>query len=142
MKIKDRERSGNIRISKRCAFKISWPDVCTIVAQEIEEILGIYMQCKPYKEANYYWNIEFVDKRLTLSNLHQLLQTVQATPEDLEDSLPNKDVVDVPDIGMVLSKKLLSRYLNCTWERTLITTDSLWLVGVKKNTNLEDGGSL
>lgn len=37
---------------------------------------------------------------------------------------------DVGYTGMALAEKLLSRRLGLTWEHSLITEDSLWLIGI------------
>ena len=132
-----------MNLDKRCCIRISWPDICEMISQEIEDILGICMPCKFYKEENLYWDIGFVDDRLPLSKLFQLLQTVGATRDDWMRSLPSEVGTDVADIGMALSERLLSRHIKYTWEHSLITANSLWLVGVHEKPHEDyDGGAL
>ena len=116
-------------ISKKCAVKLSWPKVCNIVSEEIEDILGIHVQCKIIISEVTYWDVTFIGYRLPSLKLFQLAQAIQATPEDLEDTQPAGDRVDVKCIGMALSEKIIGRHLKLTWENRLITEQSLWLVG-------------
>lgn len=86
-----------------------------------------------------FWDATFIDYRLPLPKLCQILQTTQATPEDWEEALPDEGVMDVNGIGMVLCEKLIGRNLKFTWEHHLITEDSLWLIDVTESKNQEAG---
>ena len=77
----------------------------------------------------------FVGYRLPLPKLCQIVQTTQPTLEDWEEAMPDDGGVEVNGIGMMLSEKLIARYLRLTWEHHLITEDSLWLVGVTKDSS-------
>ena len=122
-------------IPEKIAVELRWSEVCDIVSTEIEEILGFHVQCKTNVMENSFWDVTFPTYRLPLPKLCQLLQAAQATPEDWEDALPDEGGVDVGGIGIVLAEKLLSRHLALTWEHHLITEDSLWLVGVIKDSS-------
>lgn len=117
-------------ISEKRAVELSWDKVRSIVSEEIKEVLGLQIQCRVNVVDGSFWDVTFINCRLPLPKLCQLLQTTQATPEDWEDALPDEGGVDVNSIGIVLAEKLISRHLNLTWEHHLITEDSLWLVGV------------
>lgn len=117
-------------LSEKRAVELSWDKVRSIVAEEIKEVLGLQVQCKVNVIESSFWDVTFTEYRLPLPKLCQLLQAVQATPEDWEDALPDEGGVDVGGIGIVLAEKLISRHLKVTWEHHLITMDSLWLVGV------------
>lgn len=117
-------------ISEKRAVELRWPEVGGIVAEEIKEVLGLQIQCKVNVVEGSFWDVTFIGCRLPIPKFCQLLQAVQATPEDWEDALPVEGGVDVGGIGIVLAEKLISRHLKLTWEHHLITTDSLWLVGV------------
>ena len=119
-------------IPERISVELRWPEVCDIVSAEIEEILGLHVQCKANIVENSFWDVTFIGCRLPLPKFCQLLQATQATPDDWEDALPDEGGIDVGGIGIVLAEKLLSRHLALTWEHHLITEDSLWLVGVTK----------
>ena len=112
------------------AIKLNWDKVNCIISAEIENILGLHVQCKANVVEHYFWSMEFVGYRLPLPKLCQLVQVTQPTPEDWEDAMPDDGGVDVNGIGMVLCEKLLARHLKLTWEHSLITEGSLWLVGV------------
>ena len=116
-------------------LELSWCEVYSIVAEEVETILGLRVPCKINVAEGSLWDVTFINYRLPLPKLCQLLQETQATSEDWEDALPDKGGVDVGGIGIVLAEKLISRHLKLTWEHHLITEDSLWLVGVTKNEN-------
>lgn len=124
-------------IFERCAVKLSWNEVSSIISKEIEKIVGLHVRCKANVVEHYFWSIEFVDYRLPLPKLCQLVQVTQPTPEDWEDTLPDDGGVDVNGIGMALCEKLVARHLKLTWEHSLITEDSLWLVGVARVTTPE-----
>ena len=117
-------------IFERCAVKLGWDKVSSIVSEEIEKIIGVHIQCKANVVEHYFWSMEFVNYRLPLPKLCQIVQTTRPTPEDWEDAMPDDGGVDVNGIGMALCEKLVARQLQLTWEHHLITEDSLWLVGV------------
>ena len=117
-------------IPEKRAVELNWDKVRSIVAEEIKEILGLQIQCRVNVVDGSFWDVTFINCRLPLPKLCQLLQATQATPEDWEDALPDEGGVDVNSIGIVLAEKLISRHLKLTWEHHLITKDSLWLVGV------------
>ena len=121
-------------IHEKCAIELSWGKVCNIISDEIEDILGIHVQCGKFSlVADSFWDISFIGYRLPLPKLCQLLQATQAAPEDWENALPDEGGVNVNGIGMVLAEKLIARHLKLTWEHHLVTEDSLWLVGVTRN---------
>lgn len=117
-------------ISEKRAVELRWPEVGGIVAEEIKEVLGLQVQCRVNVVDGSFWDVTFINCRLPLPKLCQLLQATQAAPEDWEDALPDEGGVDVGGIGIVLAEKLIARHLHLTWEHHLITADSLWLVGV------------
>lgn len=119
------------------ALELSWCEVCSIVTNEIEVILGLRVPCKSNVVVGSFWDVTFIGHRLSLVQLCQLLQETQATSEDWEDALPDEGEVDVGGIGIVLAENLISRHLKLTWEHHLITEDSLWLVGVAKSEDQE-----
>ena len=119
------------------ALELSWCEVCCIVTEEIEVILGLRVPCKINVEEGSFWDVTFIGHRLSLVQLCRLLQATQATSEDWEDALPDEGGVDVGGIGIVLAEDLISRHLKLTWEYHLVTEDSLWLVGVAKSEDQE-----
>lgn len=115
------------------AIELRWNKICDIVSGVIEEILGIRVQCKINVVEGSLWDVSFVNYRLPLPKLCQLLQATQATLEDWEDALPDEGGIDVSGIGTVLAEKLIGQHLHLTWEHHLITKDSLWLVGLSED---------
>ena len=112
-------------ISEKRAVELRWPEVGGIVAEEIKEVLGLQVQCRVNVVDGSFWDVTFINCRLPLPKLCQLLQATQAAPEDWEDALPDEGGTDVGGIGIVLAEKLIARHLHLTWEHHLITADSL-----------------
>lgn len=119
-------------ITEKSAVELQWDEVCSIISDEIKKILGFYIQCKVNVVEGSFWDVTFIDYRLPLPKLCQLIQTTQPTLEDWEDALPDEGGIDVNGIGMLLAEKLIGRHLKITWEHHLIAVNSLWLVGVVK----------
>ena len=126
-------------ISESRAVRLSWDKVCGIVSKEIEEILGVRIQCRINVAASSFWDLTFINYRLPLPKLCQLLQETQATPEDWEDALPDEGEKDVNGIGIVLAEKLIGRHLKLTWKHHLITPDDLWLIDVAEGKDQKSG---
>ena len=72
------------------ALELSWCEVCCIVTEEIEVILGLRVPCKINVEEGSFWDVTFIGHRLSLVQLCRLLQATQATSEDWEDALPDE----------------------------------------------------
>lgn len=121
------------------AVEMSWDEVRGIVSDEINDILGLHIQCRINVAEGSFWDVTFTDYRLPLPKLCQLLQETQATPEDWEDALPDEGEKDVNDIGIVLAEKLIGRHLKLTWKHHLITPDDLWLIDVAEGKEQKSG---
>lgn len=119
-------------IFTRFVIELSWSKVCGIVSEEIKDILGLYVQCEAIISDDSHWCVKFIDYRLPLPKLRQLLQAAQSTPEEWEDAMSDEGAID-SELGMDLSERLIARHLNLAWEHRLITEDSLLLVGVTKD---------
>lgn len=121
------------------AVEMSWDEVRGIVSDEINDILGLHIQCRINVAEGSFWDVTFTDYRLPLPKLCQLLQEIQATPEDWEDALPDEGEKDVNGIGIVLAEKLIGRHLKLTWKHHLITPDDLWLIDVAEGKEQKSG---
>lgn len=119
-------------ITEKRAVELQWDEVCSIISDEIKKILGFYIQCKVNVVEGSFWDVTFIDYRLPLPKLCQIIQTTHPTLEDWEDALPDEGGIDINGIGMLLAEKLIGRHLKITWEHHLIAVNSLWLVGVVK----------
>lgn len=121
------------------AVGMGWDEVRGIVSDEINDILGLHIQCRINVAEGSFWDVTFADYRLSLPKLCQLLQETQATPEDWEDALPDEGEKDVNGIGLVLAEKLIGRHLKLTWKHHLITPDDLWLIDVAEGKDQKSG---
>ena len=121
------------------AVGMSWDEVRGIVSDEINNILGLHIQCRINMAEGSFWDVTFTDYRLPLPKLCQILQETQATPEDWEDALPDEGEKDVNGIGIVLAEKLIGRHLKLTWKHHLITPDDLWLIDVAEGKEQKSG---
>ncbi len=121
------------------AVGMGWDEVRGIVSDEINDILGLHIQCRINLAEGSFWDVTFTDYRLSLPKLCQLLQETQATPEDWEDALPDEGEKDVNGIGIVLAEKLIGRHLKLTWKHHLITPDDLWLIDVAEGKDQKSG---
>lgn len=117
-------------VEEKRALKLGWDEVTQIVADEIENIIGIRATCKARPIQWDYWDFSFEDFRVPINKFYQLLQSTGASLEAWEDALPDEGMVDVGNTGMELAELLLGRHLHIAWEGRLITDDSLWLVGL------------
>lgn len=112
------------------AIKLRWDEVSDIISEEIRQVLGLHIRCQIKVLEDEFWDAVFINSRLPLPKLCQLMQAVHAAPEDWEDALPDEGGIDIGDMGMVSAEKLIAQYLKIRWEHRLITADSLWLVGI------------
>lgn len=130
-----------MEIVEKRAVRLAWNDVCQIVSEELKTILGVGTACQANHVEHEYWDASFVGYRLPLQKLCQLMQEVQAAPDDWEDALPDEATSTVPCLGMALSEKLLARHLQISWEHSFILADGLWLVGAKDCQSSENSAS-
>lgn len=117
-------------LTEKRAIELRWHKVSDIISEEIKQILGLCIRCQVNVTEDEFWDAAFINNRLPLPKLCQLLQAVHATPEDWENALPCDGGTDVGDMGMFLAEKLIARHLKIRWEHRLIAANSLWLVGV------------
>jgi len=66
-------------IPEKRAVELNWDKVRSIVAEEIKEILGLQIQCRVNVVDGSFWDVTFINCRLPLPKLCQLLQVTQAT---------------------------------------------------------------
>lgn len=118
-------------IVEKKALKLQWQIIGSMVSEESRDIFGICSQCKALVVEEEYWDAGFIDYRLPLPKLCQLLEYLQIPPEVWAEVLPTEGETDTAYLGMTLSEKLLERHLRITWEHHLIMKEGLWLVGVQ-----------
>lgn len=80
-----------------------------------------------------YWDISFPLERLPLSDLHRILEALDATDSQRDLSLPpEEDHADsVSSLSITVSQLLLRRNLGYDWECLHLAEDSFWILGVK-----------
>lgn len=120
-------------IMEKRALELEWHEVCDIISDEIKEILGRRVPCGISMTGVEFWAVTFEDCGLSLPKFCQLLQAIQATPEDWEEALSGEAESDTDALGMIQAEKLIARNLKIAWQHRLITEESLWLVGVTDN---------
>lgn len=128
-------------LTTHSAIEIGWQEVCKIVSEEIETVLGVSIPCKVNVMEEEFWNVEFVGYRLPVPKLCQLLQAIDADSQDWAEALSDEGRLDVKDIGMSTSERLVARHLNIAWKHLIISEDSMWLVGVSGLTAPEPIGN-
>ncbi len=130
-----------MNLCEKRTVKLAWDEVCQMVSEEIITILGVETFCEVDYVEHEYWSLSFTNYRLPLQMLCQLMQEIQAAPDDWEDALPDEATSTVPCLGMALSEKLLARHLQISWEHSFILADGLWLVGAKDYQSFENDTS-
>ena len=79
-------------------------------------------------------------ERLPLSDLHRILEALDATDSQRDLSLPpEEDHADsVSSLSMTVSQLLLRRNLGYDWECLHLAADSFWILGVKDAPEADD----
>ena len=104
-----------------------------MVRTELRKIIGRDVFCVAKSDDDTYWDISFPLKRLPLSDLHRILEALDATDSQRDLSLPpEEDHADsVSSLSMTVSQLLLRRNLGYDWECLHLAEDSFWILGVK-----------
>lgn len=113
-------------------FKLPWDEVCKIISTKIEQVTGIQVQCRARVAECEFWAVELTGRHLSLPQFCQLIQSLQPTPDDWEDALPDEVMPDIREIGLYTGEKILRQNLHIAWEHRVIAKDALWLVGVSE----------
>lgn len=119
-----------MRMQEERAIKLPWDEVSRIISTEIEQVVGIKIQCKSRVAENEFWSIEFTDQHLSLPQYCQFLQAMNPTAEDWVDALPDEVRPEIKDIGPYTGEIIIAKHLQIAWEHRVIARDALWLVGV------------
>lgn len=114
------------------ARKITWLEVETAIKSELKTLLGKTIECKAQKETYDYWAIRFIGYEMPITELKLLLDILKADDEMRDESipLPEDNETVVKSIGMLMSRALLERAMQCAWVIELPDTDVLWLLDV------------
>ena len=114
-------------------IKLTWSEVAEMVRTELRKIIGRDVFCVAKSDDDTYWDISFPLERLPLSDLHRILEALDATDSQRDLSLPpEEDHADsVSSLSMTVSQLLLRRNLGYDWECLHLAEDSFWILGVK-----------
>ena len=121
------------------AIKLPWDRVSECISLEVSKILGRRIICKATMDDYDYWAIQLSEKRIPMSELFKLMETVGADEAARKDSLPESTikVTSIKEIGMGVSELLLSRHLHYKWVLFHIDANHLWLLDIKEAGNDE-----
>ena len=111
-----------------------------MVRTELRKIIGRDVFCVAKSDDDTYWDISFPLERLPLSDLHRILEALDATDSQRDLSLPpEEDHADsVSSLSMTVSQLLLRRNLGYDWECLHLAEDSFWILGVKDTSETND----
>lgn len=111
-----------------------------MVRTELRKIIGRDVFCVAKSDDDTYWDISFPLERLPLSDLHRILEALDATDSQRDLSLsPEEDHADsVNSLSMTVSQLLLRRNLGYDWECLHLAEDSFWILGVKDTPETDD----
>ena len=114
-------------------IKLTWSEVAEMVRTELRKIIGRDVFCVAKSDDDTYWDISFPLERLPLSDLHRILEALDATDSQRDLSLPpEEDHADsVSSLSMTVSQLLLRRNLGYDCECLHLAEDSFWILGVK-----------
>ena len=104
-----------------------------MVRTELRKIIGKDVFCVAKSDDDTYWDISFPLERLPLSDLHRILEALDATDSQRDLSLPpEEDHADsVSSLSVTVSQLLLRRNLGYDWECLHLAEDSFWILGGK-----------
>lgn len=102
-----------------------------MVRTELRKIIGRDILCVAKSDDDTYWDISFPLERLPLSDLHRIIEALDATDSQRDLSLPpEEDHADsVSSLSMTVSQLLLRRNLGYDWECLHLAEDSFWILG-------------
>ena len=94
-------------------IKLTWAEVAEMVRTELRKIIGKDVFCMAKSDDDTYWDISFPLERLPLSDLHRILEALDATDSQRDLSLPpEEDHADsVSSLSMTVSQLLPRRNL-------------------------------
>lgn len=122
-----------MKFDKHTALRLEWSEVGYIASQVIADILGRSIVCRGKRGDEYYWDIQFADYEMPLSEEFKILECIGVTKEQKREY----ESATVTSLSMEASKKLIRYALKIECAEEIISPSYLWLVGVeKKDTHL------
>ena len=116
------------------ARKITWSEVGSTIKGELKKLLGKDIECLAQKADYDYWAIRFSDYEMPIEELELLLDILNADEDMRDDTIPypEDNETEVKSMGMLMSRALLCRAMQCTWTAELPDTNTLWLLDINK----------
>ncbi len=118
-----------MKYTPKICYMLTWPQVGTIISEEIGTIIGHPVSCKMWPEDIDYWGGEFAEP-ISLVELCVILQAVHSSTEEWKAALPDEGGTEISSMGWELGEALIRRNLNISWTHRLPEDDGLWLMGV------------
>lgn len=109
-------------------LKFEWKELDTIFEEILNKILKKKIACSVSADEYDYWTISFVDYRMPIEEIKKVCDFIKATQDDMEEAFPSEGEEKSRDLGMGVSEKLLSQYLNTAWKKTYADDDGLYLI--------------
>lgn len=116
-----------MKFDKHTALRLEWSEVGYIASRAIADIIGRSIVCRG-KRNDDYWDIQFVDYQMPISEEFKILEQIGAAKEQQREN----ETDTVISLSMEASKKLLCYALQIDYAEEVIAPDYLWLVGVEQ----------
>lgn len=109
-------------------LKFEWKELDTIFEEILNKILNKKIACSVSADEYDYWAVSFVDYRMPIEEIKKVCDFIKATQDDMEEAFPSEGEEKSRDLGMGVSEKLISQYLNTAWKKTFADDDGLYLI--------------
>ena len=109
-------------------LKFEWKELDTIFEAILNKILNKKIVCSLSADQYDYWAVSFVNYRMPIDEIQKVCDYVKATQDNIEEAFPFEGEDTSRDLGMGVSEKLLSQYLNTTWKKTYADDEVLYLI--------------
>ena len=123
-----RQKGIQLNHNKHTALRLEWSEVGPIASKAIADIIGRSITCVGKRDDETYWEIQFVDYQMPLSEKFKILERIGVTKElqrEYESTIATS-------LFMEASKKLLRYALKIEYAEEIISPRYLWLVGVEE----------
>lgn len=114
--------------NKHTALRLEWSEVGYIASKAIADIIGRSITCVGKRDDETYWEIQFVDYQMPLSEKFKILERIGVTKEQQREY----ESTIATSLFMEASKKLLRYALKIEYAEEIISPRYLWLVGVEE----------
>lgn len=114
------------------ARKIEWAEVGAAIKSELKNLLGKDIDCVAGREDYDYWGVRLVGYEMPITEVELLLNMLEADEEMRDESipLPEDNETAVKSLGMQICRALLSRQIQCGWEKELLDGQSISLLEI------------